>query len=353
MTYYYFLFSGTLFLSICSYFKLSPGKNKIWFLSLLFLFVIFVGLRKGGVDYWGYYAVFQDNPFHFEKLFGGIVFVSSVLTGDVVFGFLSIAFLSIYLRFRTYEKYSPFFLFSVLIYMYTYFLKDMGQIRHALIASLFLFSFAFLADKKYLIYFLIVLVASQIHSFAYIGLLLPAVTWINPENPKTRVFFVSFIVIAFVISWRLPGLGHSFVNYIENTASSFNDTYISKKIIGYASSKYANVTSFGFGFLRVFLIFLLGTFFYGKASKYSRIYHISYVSYTIALVLLLVLRDFAILAGRSCEFFSTGEAIIITCVLKSLKPQERNLLFLFFVFSASAYFYLAVQSLGEYSNWLW
>lgn len=351
MNIYYVIFIIVILLSIIEYFKLLPLHDKylIFLLSLAYSF--FIGLRYGGVDYWEYYNALVINHFHFENGFGLISFFAKILTNCNAAVFLFTAFFSVIIRFNIYRKYCPYFGVALLVYMSTYFYLDFGQIRNALSASIMLASFAYLEKNNTLMCCVIIFIAAQVHSIAYAGFFLPLINWLYFKKKKHLFFLMASLgVIVFIVLFFERALG----SYLAQFALIFhtpNVGYIYNKIAYYSNPDTSRSMGAGLGIIKMLGTLLIFTLFYKKANKMSCIYKISYVSYAIGVFSWFIFFDLSTFAYRFLNFFSTGEALLWSCVIKSFNANVRIIFFIMFILFYSLLF-VKLFSGNEYISWL-
>lgn len=339
-------------LAFFDFFKLIPLRSVLFFCIISLFFVFFIGTRYGGIDYWGYYYVLAENPFHMEKGFGVIAFVSKFLTQSDAGVFLFAAAIAVFTRFSVYKRYSPMFGVSLIVYMTLYFTLDLSQIRNSLAAAFFLASFVFLSKKKMAYYYFLIFISASMHTIGFIGLILPLFSRLRFENVRLRwiLFFTAFCLFCFFAFYG--GLINRFLEILDGV-TFLEQYYIYRKMFGYAGTKHAKeMILLGFGGLRLFLNLLIFTWFFEDAKVYSSIYRSAYVAYFIGVLFWMATSDFGILSYRMMHFWGAGEAILWPCVLKSFAPMKRFLFFMVFSVAMSLLFLKIISNFPNYSNWL-
>ena len=176
---------------------------------MVLLLTFFCGLRgiNVGPDYINYIEIFEQVPtinnlfqgydgIHGELLYLFINSFIKIFTTDSVFIFLFIAFLTTLINIYNFNKYSPFFILSVLLYFSHFYLnKDFIQIRTALSCAILLFTIPYILNKNFLKFLFIVIIASLIHSAAVVMLIVYFYSLI--EFSKKRIFIIISISMLF------------------------------------------------------------------------------------------------------------------------------------------------------------
>ncbi len=230
MTIYFILIFCVIFIPIFSALFIKDSKNskKVSLAILMFLLFLLFSLKSTsvGTDIIGYermYDSFTNATWNnydlywtewlyefLEMIFTHILHVDFRTFLACIYAFLC------YSYYRFIKNYSKDYQFSVLIYIcFTFMIFDMSAIRNLLAVAICLFAFPY-AEKKNdikstIIFFLLTMIATQVHSSAYIFLLVYFV--IRYEiNVKTSFFYiiVPFLLIMF------KGKVFSFINsYIK------------------------------------------------------------------------------------------------------------------------------------------
>ena len=145
-------------------------KNKKISLVLIITLILITGLRKSGYDL-DNYRIHYNEMNNITDIFltiyeFGFSFIAYIFNKFNI-GFhsfmLFIAFLSISLKTRTFNKLSPYPIISFLLYYIIFFIyNDFTQIRHGLAIGICFYSILFMKDIKFKLLSFILL-ASHIH----------------------------------------------------------------------------------------------------------------------------------------------------------------------------------------------
>ncbi|MBY7825780.1 EpsG family protein [Vibrio fluvialis] len=281
-------------------------QSRIVVLYLYFLFslslilILAAGLRTGGdPDYANYLDIYLKSqteavsvePFYLylNKLFYKL---------NIPFEFLIfiIAFLSIGIKAVVFYKKSPYYLSSLLIYLFTIFVQfDSIAIRQGLAISLVMLAFMFVERKSLSIP--ILLGASLFHVSALI--VLPMLFMVNIEYKKKLVFtFYSIVLIATLLKFSLPI--QEYIFYFSNAPA-----FILERLLIYSSYTEASILSYKQ--LLILLISIL-VYFYCNASKFIKSMCILYWYGCIISILFSQIGD---IAYRLKWYFFFSEAFFV------------------------------------------
>lgn len=205
---------------------------------ILFFFSLFSGIRYGvGVDYFSYvylYKNFIDSNFSIwldsgEYLFHYLTSAFAHAGLHYSFYFGTIALIQIFCIYYLLRKYQYLYLFIPFVLFWNHFYLDwMNGIRQVVAVCIFTFSVEYLIEKKYLKYFLAIIVCSMFHRSSLI--LLPLVLLPNRDLFKKRWLTVC-IVLAAVAIGQTP--------YIN---TYYDNIFATAKWIGYANYEYKLTT---------------------------------------------------------------------------------------------------------------
>ncbi|MGQ6949515.1 EpsG family protein [Vibrio cholerae] len=243
-------------------------QSRIVVLYLYFLFslslilILAAGLRSGGdPDYANYldmYLKSQTETVSVEPFYLYLNKLFYKLNIPFEFLMLIIAFLSIGIKAVVFYKKSPYYLSSLLIYLFTIFVQfDLIAIRQGLAISLVMLAFMFIEKKSLSIP--ILLGASLFHVSALI--VLPMLFMVNMEYKKKFVFtFYSIVLVATLLKFSLPI--EEYIFYF-----SYAPVFILERLLIYSSYTEASILSYKQ--LLVLLMSIL-VYFYCNASKFIK-----------------------------------------------------------------------------------
>lgn len=201
---YLVLFLLLAFLSFLDKVEQPQDLRLLLFLVVNIVFILFIGLR-GNIepDYSNYLHIYKSSsgPYspkqniEYGYYLINKLFITIGLPFQAVLFFMAIP--SVVAKTYFFQKYSPNFSLSLLIYFSTlFFLFDFIAIRQAVALSLFFLSIPFIIEKRFALFFILMLLASQIHISAL--LLIPCYFIFHPRLPNGLLFGV--VVICGIIN---------------------------------------------------------------------------------------------------------------------------------------------------------
>ena len=178
------------------------------------------------IDLWSLKYEYEISYFNMEHGFVLYMYFLKLFGSDQIVLFLSTALITIAINAKLILKFSPYALFSLLIYFSgVYFQKDLNQIRFGLVSSLaFLTAYLFLNRKNTL-----GVIVYLFGVFIHIGSLVSIVSLILSRfKLKPRI---SIVLLVFSITISGRGLASYFINLIPKS------TVLGEKIAYYINSK--------------------------------------------------------------------------------------------------------------------
>ena len=284
--------------------------KKIHRITLLWVLILLAGLRyRVGPDTISYELYFKDfivplsdldldsfiftryQPFwillnSFCKSFGSFVWVQMIA-----------AFIFNSCVFYFFKKSTSKFFTAVLIYfLLEYLYLSMDVMREAIAIGLFLIAILKLSNKKYLTYYLIIIIATLFHFFAGFAFLIPIIlTKKIHSNVK-----ISFAVISLIFILSLGSATESIGTFVNIFTES-------KDLSFFAEFEELSLTPLGyfFNFMRIIPLFLI-TLFYKKNKELSFVFlpkrYILIFSYLF--IYIVIIRIFAVpFAERLLNYF--------------------------------------------------
>jgi hypothetical protein len=164
--------------------ELYPTKRSLMvgFAALAAIFLIlFAALRKHtGPDYGSYLLIWNDahpsDPYDraTEPLYFYVQYVLKFVFGFEYQSIIALfAIVSVSLKFRAIQKWSPFVFVSLLVYFnISYLNQDFGQIRQGLATSITILAIQYVIDRRFFPFLGCVLLAASVHYTAIVFLLL-------------------------------------------------------------------------------------------------------------------------------------------------------------------------------------
>lgn len=334
MSIYISLLLFLLFYGISPYWdslKLTKRKRRLYFLFVILVLVI--GLRNPlyWIDTAAYVSSFIDSKtlytFSFSEqsalytekgYFLLCVFIRTLTSNTFVYltiiGLLSMSFL-----FKSVRQLSILPFLSLCIYIPRYMLsRDMNQMRAGLAISILMAFTYLLYYKKYKDDFKYIVVC-WIGSFIHLSLLaaIPIVL-LNHLRINKKIIYLG-ILSAFFFSAFFKEQILDLVSQTEFIKEMAYD-YVNKE--GGSEKAYANDLTNPMIYYQCLILFVY-TYMEEKLAPLSRYYYIFRNGYFMSTIILIVLCQYAILAGRVSTLFATYEIFMIPIIIKGIPNQYK------------------------------
>lgn len=310
----------TLFvvLSIITLSSQSPNKNKglVWLFYILFIGVTL--LRSDELpDYKGYYDYFLTGKFERAE-FGFKFYINTlkyIITSPELL-FLSVALLSVGIKWSAIRKLSTYIWGSLLIYLsYFLILHDMIQIRVAVASGLLLWSTKYLYERNAIKFIVTTIIAILFHTSAIV--ILP-LWFINTKTPQKKIY-LWMVPIAYIITIMGYAIGYLIAKV---PIAQIQELWLMYEY-RMANNEGVDINIFNsLHLMRCFMCTLI-LFNIDKIAKYCPFAIIWSKIYTISLVAFLLLSDIPVAAFRISELFQIIEILLIPTIL--LIPRYRQL----------------------------
>jgi len=230
---YYLLLIVTFLFTIFDFVH-SRNVRLLVYMPLCMLLVGFVGIRAVGIDNDGiaYEEAFNlagsmswpdlltgNYPETMERGYLLLNKIINVLGGSINGVFMLMAFITGVVNYTLIFRKSPLPFFSVLIYVgFFYFYRDFTQIRYALAAGMGMWALFQFIERRYVVFFLLVVVATFFHASVLI-VLLPAFVSLFFRNPWFFLFLPVLGLIGgmfnpIMVLFQLGGLPPVLANYV-------------------------------------------------------------------------------------------------------------------------------------------
>lgn len=280
----------------------------IFWSSIAFL-ILFGGFRMVGFDYDNYQRLFDEVDFlnykenTIEVGFAAIISLFRYLYIPFNFYLFFIALVSVSLKARFINDFSPYCITSLLVY-YTvnFLLSDMGQMRHGLAMSIILMAFydIFKTNKKG--FFSKVFVAYLFHSSAII--VFPAYFI---ANLKKVTLWHLLIPMLFALPFMFID-----IRAILLVLALFSPENIQSKIAYYTTSEEFGA-QLGFNLTTLFRFVILITMYvyYDKGIRFVKYYKQFFLLYLYGTLLFMVFNSVAEMALRFSNYFKILEFVIL------------------------------------------
>ena len=312
------LFSFILyyFLSVY-YFETLKGNNKKRFLVLtLAVVAVIIGIRnpQSWSDTAGYYMEFMeivkplsetsayDKPVNYGEMgFYYIGVICKTFSNSPTFYFIVVSALSMLFLYFGIKKYSIFPFIALYVYLGRFIGRNTIQIRSAIAIAIVIWGTVYVTKRKLWKYLLVVYIASRFHTSAYLAFPLYFMGYVNVKKWHVYVGILFALLIAIVFG----GAIHEMLSE-SDLANEWARSYVEED----SEKAYSNSLSNPVIWYQIVILFMW-TAFEKRLSLMTEHYYTIRNAYFYSTVLLIVLYQFAILAGRTSTVFATYEMLMV------------------------------------------
>ena len=325
-------------------------KQRAFFLFFSFLF-LFAAFRAGDQDYQNYVAAFREAAYvdvlDKSAMEGTLIYfmepgyrllnkLLSLVTSNPLWIVALTAFVSLFLNFKCYREYSPYFLLTVLLYfVHTFLLREMIQIRSGVACAICLYSVRYGLKGDVVRYLLLVVLAGLFHTISWAFLLVYPVYWSRLGRRTWGVLGGISLGVALFFP-----LGH--------LLALLPPIPVFEKILIYVADSYYNQPLGVFTnptMLKTLAVAGVGLYFYRSLGEQSKYFRLLFNMYMIGTCWLLLFNDFSIIAARVATLFTISEVILIPMFLSLL---SQNFFHRLLFWSVLIVFCVATLSLNLY-----
>ncbi len=285
---------------------------------------LLIGFRDGWPDEEVYVIAFRNAPklwditFH-EAPFGyvekGYMFLASFVKtvyDNSRFYLLMMGGISMFLLYKSLQEYCVFPLIGVCDYVARFLLnRDFIQMRSSLAILMIILSIKFIYERKALAYFLVVLLAYQIHHMALLAI--PLYFFNNVKLSSRSVVF--WIVISMILSQTLA---NQISMYVEDWSEDLQyETYVQggyvEKALGLANPMI---------YFQIFVLLLLSSR-ESRLRLITKYYDLFRMGYFYSTLILIFFCNYTALSGRTSTMFATLEMFIFPLLIKGMPKWSR------------------------------
>lgn len=219
--YSFILISSTIFVWLAGYARTSLGRSTFLFLAFIVIFLP-SALRYGvGADFFNYYEIFEYRNYVTKNEYG-FYFVNvfiKYLGLSAQWAIAAYALIFTLMGFFSYPKKNAWVFHVLFISMLLFF--SFNGIRQAISVAFILLAIKFELDKKNLIFFLLIIIASMFHQSALLLLPVAILSRIPVGLDFKRYVFPLLVIVTTLIIW----LGPSIFSIIQKIAVQLNLPY--------------------------------------------------------------------------------------------------------------------------------
>jgi hypothetical protein len=350
-------------LIICAFLSFIPAISqkfdKIFILFLLYL-LFWGGFQYGMSDYIGYeyhYLNIQNSEFGFprfslhgassqEFIYSSISLLFSNLGFPFHVFFIFIVALNIGVKILFIKKYSYIFLFSLLIYFFFYFGKDIMQLRASACLSIFLISLNSIINRSLKTFLILIFLASGFHIIALACL---PIYYLYSKKIINCILPLLLFYCIFVVA-----LGFNPLDFISEKLFSYKLGPVINDIAVRAESVSQNSTQdikFGLG---VLFLLVNGFLLFPIFSKMNKIEKLVSIIYVYGLSISFTFMGAPLLFYRLLELFVTFFfSVVVMFIFKYYKISLFQLTYIIVVFIYASYLFIngvISQQMPEYRN---
>ncbi len=328
--------------------------NRVNFLIIFVVMFFIAGFREVGFDYNSYKEIFDTISYAKGRwLIGGLsigmepgfAFINYISRNyEMMIALMSV--LSLTMLYKTLSKYSKLPLASVMMYLGLFFLSGiMGQQRQAFAVILGMYALMNIDNKK--VFYISVIAAMSFHASAILILIASFI----PRDYKSFGFYAGAIIAAIISGFLEYGIYLKVITYFPS--------FISQKLIAYATQETESIGLNATIFLRLILFFI----YYNYREKLREIAYMPLVlnCYFLSILIYIGLNFAPQVAGRGGIYLASLEIILSSNVIYVSDRRYKPFIFIFFA-AIAAYRLInflnnPIQSAANvdflpYRNWL-
>ncbi|HAG9171358.1 TPA: EpsG family protein, partial [Escherichia coli] len=231
-------------------------------------------------------------------------------------------------------KYVKYFMISMLFYLvHTYVARELMQIRAGLACALCLFSLRYIVNKCPWRFLITIILASSFHLGAVVFLIAYPLGQYKFNSKKVAIAIICALIISSIFPLgaffkSLPS--YAFLNRIQY----YNDTEY-----GQSSGLFTNVV-----IIKELLIIIV-CLAYRRVLENIPYFNVSFNTYVVSLIWLILWNDFSIVASRIATFYSIGEVLLMAMLPFITKSGgSRNILAVLLILLAGVIMFMNIYT---------
>lgn len=329
-------------------YSLSPNlKNTLIFISY-FILVFQVGLRwETGSDWNPYLNNFEESsnflsvilsPFEFGYSIS--VWIFKLFSSDYSLFLLLQAIIYYFLIFKSFHRYSTNLFLPLMLY-YTISMGMMGSNRQLIALAICLYAVRFIIEKKPLIFFLFVLIASFFHTTALFFVIYYFLNRKVNINAFFLILFGSFIIGKTQLPLFLfSKFGNLIGGHFLDRTTAYSDT--ATDILSEAKLSLIGLVKR--------LVFMFFFYYNSKILREKLVYYnLMLNGYFVGIVLYFLFADtLLIMVNRGSLYFNIMESLLIASQICLLKDKDVKIIGIAILFIFSIFFFF--QSIAAYPD---
>lgn len=313
------------------YFEGLKGRERTNFLALFCALVaIIIGMRNplmwsdSGVYYQEFVDIVKplseissnDRPQNYGEMgFFYLGVISKTLSNSSTFYFIFVSAITMLLLYFGIKKYSIFPFIALYVYLGRFVNRNTIQIRAAIAIAIVIWGTIYVTKRELWKYLLVVFIASRFHTSAYIACPLYFMSYVKIK----RSYIYWGIFVSLIFAAYFGGTIRDMVSQ-SDIANEWARSYIEEG----SEKAYSNDLTNPVIWYQIIILFIW-TFYEERLSKLTEHYYTIRNAYFYSTVILIVLCQYAILAGRTSTLFATYEIFMIPLFVVLLPRSNRML----------------------------
>lgn len=331
------------------YFEGLKGRDRTTFLALsCALVAIIIGMRNPLMwsDSAVYYMEFVesvkslgettqfDKPENYTELgFYYLGVISKTLSSSSTFYFIFVSAITMLLLYFGIKKYSVFPFLALYVYLGRFVNRNTIQIRAAIAVAIVIWGTVYVTKRELWKYLLVILIASRFHTSAYIAFPLYFMNYVKIK----RSYIYWGIFVSLIIAAYFGGTIRNIVSQ-SDIANEWARSYIEEG----SEKAYSNDLTNPVIWYQIIILFIW-TFYEERLSKLTEHYYTIRNAYFYSTVVLIILCQYAILAGRISTIFATYEVLMVPLFVLLLPRNNRMLAHISIAAFYAAFMYLNIR----------
>ena len=263
--------------------------------------------------------------------------IAKTISSNPQFYLYFIGAISMFFIFKSLWKYSPLPVLGLFIYVARFMMgRDMNQMRGGVAIGIVILATVYCTEQKFWKYLFAIIVAYFIHRSALVALPLYFMNKVN----ITRKHIYWGMAAAFLIAGVFGGLIKDIIGsigFIQNIAGS----YVQEGSVKAWSNDLSNPMIYFQGFILVAF-----TMMEKQIAPLSNHYYTLRNGYFYSFLLLTILCQYGVVAGRTSTIFATFEMIIYPLIIVGWDKKSRWMPYIWILF-AMIYFFISKYHGGE------
>lgn len=275
-----------------------------------------------------------DRPQNYGEMgFFYLGVISKTINNSSTFYFIFISAITMLFLFFGIKKYSIFPFIALYVYLGRFVNRNTIQIRAALAVAIVIWGTVYVTRRDLWKYLLVVFIASRFHTSAYLAFPLYLMNYVKIK----RSYIYLGVFASLIIAGYFGGTIRDIVSQ-SDIANEWARSYIEED----SEKAYSNDLTNPVIWYQIFILFMW-TFFEERLSKLTEHYYTIRDAYFYSTVILIILCQYAILAGRISTIFATYEMLMVPLFVLLVPRNNRMLAHISIAAFYAAFMYLNMR----------